>query len=189
MTTLTITENQLRVIQNALDFYARVGIGQMNVITDHPTFENSLYEKLKPKKELEIGDKTNRGEILEINKNYIKTKGNWNGKEEIKTWKDIDNIKLSIDYSIFHQIKDESQKLLNKGRNLLLEKDLLSNGSYGINNPNVDESCRIAHDILQVIRYEFWKNNQNQNNNVVASSVYLTTKDSDKIKCKIDELF
>lgn len=63
MAVLHLTNDQLKLIQTALNFYARVGIGQMNVITEHPTFQKTLYDKLKPNKDLEIGDKTNRGEI------------------------------------------------------------------------------------------------------------------------------
>jgi len=37
MATLKVTEDQLRLIQRALDFYSRVGIGQFDVlkITQH----------------------------------------------------------------------------------------------------------------------------------------------------------
>lgn len=47
MATLTVTNEQLRLIQDALDFYARVGIGQMTVIKDHPTFTRILRDKCK----------------------------------------------------------------------------------------------------------------------------------------------
>ena len=47
MATLTVTNEQLRLIQEALDFYSRVGIGQMTVIKDHPTFTKLLNAMCK----------------------------------------------------------------------------------------------------------------------------------------------
>jgi hypothetical protein len=45
MATITVTNEQLRLIQEALDMYSRIGIGQMIVIKDHPTFEKALRKK------------------------------------------------------------------------------------------------------------------------------------------------
>ena len=47
MATLTVTNEQLRLIQDALDFYSRVGIGQMTAIKDHPTFSKMLKKMCK----------------------------------------------------------------------------------------------------------------------------------------------
>jgi hypothetical protein len=58
MATLTVTNEHLVLIQRALDFYSRVGIGQMWAIKEHPTYERLLREKLRPKKKLEMGDQT-----------------------------------------------------------------------------------------------------------------------------------
>lgn len=188
MATLEVTNEHLKLIQQALDMYSRIGIGQMWVIKDHPTFYNVLRDKLRPKKQLEVGDKTERGTIVEIGEDYIKTSGKWDGEEEIRTWTDIDEIKLSMDYNLYHQIRDEADKILTEGRNKLLQEDMHKHASYSIYNPNeVDESCRVAFDLIQVIRHEFWKNNPNRSSITVDSSVHLNTKDSNKIKCKIDE--
>ena len=94
MAKLELTNDQLQLIQKALDFYSRVGIMQFERILDHPTIDNVIEDKFRPKKELEVGDRTERGEIVEITKKHIKTKGSWGKGEEVKTWKDIDNIKL-----------------------------------------------------------------------------------------------
>ena len=185
MATLELTESQLRLVQDALDLYSRVGIGQMWAIRDHPTFENVLREKLRPKKPLEVGDKTERGEVVEIGKDYIKTKGSWGTGEEIREWKDVEKVKHSIDYTQFHEIRDRGEKVLNEGRNILLQDQIPNNGSYGIFNPQVDESCRVAWDILQVIRHEFWKANSDRSEITVDSSVHLSTEDSHKIKCEL----
>jgi len=185
MATLTITEEQLKLIQTALDFYSRVGIGQMWAIKDHPTYQNVLYDKLRPKKEIEVGDRTERGEVVELGKGYIKTKGSWGNGEEIRTHKDIKNVKLSIDYDLYHQIRDEGEDLLNQGRNKLLQIDLHKNGSYGIFNEQVDDSCRVAFDIIQVIRHEFWKRNP-ERSNTVDSSTTIWTKDGNKVKCQLN---
>ena len=58
MATLEVTNEQLRLIQQALDMYSRIGIGQLWVIKDHPTYYNVLHNKLRPKKEIEVGDET-----------------------------------------------------------------------------------------------------------------------------------
>jgi len=55
-------------------------------------------------------------------------------------------------------------------------------GIWGIYNPKVDETCREAYDILQVIRHEFWKADETRSNITVDSSVHLTTKDAKNIK-------
>ena len=187
MATLEVTNEQLRLIQQALDMYSRIGIGQMWVIKDHPTFYNVLHDKLRPKKQLEVGDRTERGEVVEIGDGWIKTVGQWDGEQKVRTWTDVENVKLSIDHNLYHQIRDEADKILSEGRNKLLQEDLGKNESYGIYNPNeVDESCRVAFDLIQVIRHEFWKNNPNRSTITVDSSVHLSTKESSKIKCKID---
>jgi len=186
MTTLHLTEDQLRLVQNALDFYSRVGIGQMWAILDHPTYENILRDKLRPKKQLEVGDVTERGEVVEIGKDFIKTKGSWGNGEEVKTWNDLESVKLSIDYGTYHEIRDEAERIFNKGRNTALQYSLSDKGSYGIYNSQVDESCRVAFDILKVIRHEFWKLNPNRSEHTVDAYVDTSTKDGSKIKCIIE---
>lgn len=184
MATLTVTNEQLRLIQQALDFYSRVGIGQMWAIKDHPTYEGVLREKLRPKKVIEVGDRTEQGEVVKITKNRIQTKGWWNTKEELR-WFPKEQVKLSIDYKQFHHVRDMGEKVLNSGRNILLQEEIHDNGSYGIHNPNVDESCRVAFDLIQVIRHEFWKSNEDRLDYTVDASVHLHTKDSDKIKVEL----
>jgi hypothetical protein len=184
MPQLTVTDEQLHLIQKALDMYSRIGIGQMWAIKEHPTFENVLRDKLRPKKELEVGDSTERGEIVEIKKKTVKTKGSWGKGEEVREWAK-DDVKLSIDYSQFHNIRDRAERILNQGRNMLLQEELHNNASYGIYNPNVDESCRIAFDIIQVIRHEYWKANPNRSEITVDSHLHLTTKHSNEIKVEL----
>lgn len=184
MATLTVTNEQLRLIQKALDFYSRVGIGQMWAVKEHPTYEGVLRDKLRPKKPIEVGDKTEQGEVIKITKNRIQTKGWWGAKEELR-WFPKEKVKLSIDYEQFHQIRDTAEKILNTGRNMLLQEEISNNGSYGIYNTNVDESCRVAFDIVQVIRHEFWKANEDRVDYTVDASLHLTTKDSNKVKVQL----
>jgi len=187
MATITLNNRQLQLIQRALDMYSRIGIGQMWAIKEHPTFEGILREKLRPKKELEIGDRTEYGEVVEITKKKVKTKGTWNTKEEIREYKK-DEVKLSIDYSAFHDIRDRGEKILNQGRNVLLQDELHDNASYGIYNPNVDESCREAFDIVQVIRHEFWKNNEDRSSITVDSHIHFSSKNNcNNVKVEIDK--
>lgn len=185
MATLKVTNKQLRLIQQALNFYVRVGIGQMNSILDHPTYSQSLQDKLRPQKEIEVGDETERGEVVEIGDGWIKTKGTWGGEEEIRTWK-TEEVKLSVDWTKYHSIQANGLKILNEGRNELLQETLSNTGSYGINNPSVDESCRVAYDIFQVIRHEFWKKEDEKDLFVRASSVLPSTDEVNKIECEVD---
>ena len=186
---IEVTEDQAQIIQRALDFYSRIGIGQMKEILDHPTFERVLYENCIPKKKPEVGDRTSQGEILEIKgkkaliAGSINKKGIWCDKHE---WKLLDEVKLSTDYKKYHDIRGKALKYLTNARNLLLDIDISEHGGYGIFNEQVDDSCRVAYDIIQVLRHEFWKENPKRSSITVDSSVLLRTKDSDKIKVKIE---
>jgi hypothetical protein len=142
MTTIQLTEEQLRLVQDALEMYSRIGIGQFWVIKDHPTFEKMLRRKC-----------TDDGET---------------------------------DYSLYHEIRESADRYLSIGRDTLICDSTLGNhGSFGIFNEKADDSCRVAYDIVQVIRHEFWKRNPNRSENVVMASKMLTTKDSDKIKVEL----
>lgn len=188
---LKLTNEQLRIVQQALDFYSRVGIGQFNAIKDHPTFEAHLHRQFAlGSGPFKVGDRTMRGEVVEIGPKgkWIKTKGHWGNGEEVKKWTDVDKIEYSTDYERYHAVRDAVDNILVQPRNMLYNENSLGrNGSWGIHNPNVDESCRIAFDIIQVIRHEFWKENPKRSNITVDSSVHLNCKDSEKIKCKLQE--
>lgn len=142
MTTLHLTEEQLRIVQKALDFYSRIGIGQFERIKDHPTFERSLANKLIDE--------------------YGKT-----------------------DFTKFHKIREEVDIKMAEARNMLIQENLPPNGGWGIGMPKVDETCKVAYDIVQVIRHEFWKANPERSNLTVDSNVSLLAENSDKILCKL----
>ena len=174
MAKLELSNKQLRLIQTALDLYSRIGILQLEEILRHPTLEQVIADRFRSKKELEVGDDTERGEIVEITKKHIKTKGSWGNGEEIKTWKDIENVKLSTDWSSVHKTRDDASDLLAEVKKLVSGENYGRNASYGIHNKNVDTSCRDAFDIVQVIRHEFWKANPHSSNITVDSSVHIT---------------
>ena len=143
MATLTVTNEQLRLIQQALDFYSRIGIGQLDEIKDHPTFSKYLAEQVK----------------------------------------DVDG---KTDYNRYHAIREQADNAFTQGRNILWNDFSIGrNGSWGIHNPNVDKSCVVAYDLIQVIRHEFWKADPNRSEHTVSSSVLLYTEDGDKIKCEL----
>jgi hypothetical protein len=184
MATISLSDNQLKLIEKALEFYARVGIGQMWAIKDHPSFEKILEEKLRPKKEIELGDQTPMGIVVEISEDTITTEGIWVGVKERRTHRRED-VRLSIDYGEYHSIRDAGEKQLNKGRDILLGENLHDNASFGIHNPKVDDSCREAFDLVQLIRHEFWKRNPHKSFSTVDSSVSLISEDSKKIKIEL----
>lgn len=183
MPCLRLSEKQLRLVQSALDFYSRVGIGQMNVIKEHPTFEGALRNLLRPKKDMEVGDKTEQGEVVKITKNRVQTRGRWGAKEELR-WFPRSEVRHSVDYEKFHLIRDAGDRTLNMGRNMLLGESMPYNGSYGIHSPSVDETCREAFDIVQVIRHEFWKANPNRSDITVDSSIHFIST-GHNVKCEL----
>lgn len=194
MNVLELTDEQIWIVERALDFYSRVGIGQFSVVKDHPTFVNHLRSHFSLKKgPFEIGDQTERGEIVEIDAKgkWIKTKGIWGGKEEIRKWDDVENINYLTDYSKYHREIENAEKILKEARNILISDPTMpKNGSWGIYNSSVDDSCRQAYDMVQVIRHERWKKNPNRSNATVDSSIHFShTKDdsSNKIKCKLSQ--
>ncbi len=194
MNKLELTDEQLWLVERALDFYSRVGIGQFSVIKEHPTFERYLAEVCTPKKEPEVGDRTPQGRILEIkggkaliDGSVSKETGHWC---EEKEWKKLKDVKLSTDYSRYHSIRDSVDEMLTQPRNMLINDPLMTrNGSWGIHNENVDDSCRMSFDIVQVIRHERWKRNPNRNTMTVDSHTHFTHRkdnSSNKIRCIID---
>ena len=187
MAKIELNNDQLRLIQKALDFYSRVGQGNFNEIIEHPTFEKSLHRQFSPNKTFEVGDKTMRGEIVEIDKKgkWIKTKGSWGNGEEVKKWTDLENIMYSPDWEALYAIEENIKRQLNITRNLLYGEEIGLNGFWGIYNEKVDESCREAYNIIQVIRHEFWKQNPSRSNVTVDSSVDSWIKN--KVKVELDE--
>jgi hypothetical protein len=188
MAKIELTNNQLRLIQRALDFYSRVGILQFEEIVRHPTIDNSIDEQFTPKKKLEVGDETMRGEIVEIGKKFIKTKGSWGKGEEIKKWTDIDKIKLSPDWSEIHRLRDQITYHFNHIKCMIDGENQFSNGGHlGIHHKKVDESCREAFDIVQVIRHEFWKADEKRSTITVDSSISLCTS-APQVKVELDTI-
>ena len=192
MNTLHLTDEQLNLVQTALDFYSRIGIGQFDQIKDHPTFEAHLHREFALKtRPFEVGDWTVRGEVVEIgpNEKWIKTKGSWGNGEEIRKWTDVKNIQHSTDYSRYHAVRDAVDTALVYPRNMLYNNhEIGKNGSWGIHHPSVDDSCRMAFDIVQVIRHEKWKRNENRSDSTVDSHIYFTYRkdsSSQQIKCEM----
>jgi len=194
MNKLELTDKQLWLVQEALDFYSRVGIGQFNVIKEHPTFEIYLEDVCRPTKEPEVGDRTPQGKILEIKNGKALIDGSvdkklnrWCDKKE---WKKLKDVKLSTDYSKYHRIRDNVDMMLVQPRNMLINDTTMnSNGSWGIHHPSVDDSCRMAFDIVQVIRHEKWKNNPDRNTMTVDSHTHFTHRKDDtsnKIRCELN---
>ena len=115
MAKIELNNDQLRLIQKVLDFYSRVGQGNFNEIIEHPTFEKSLHRQFSPNKPFEVGDRTMRGEIVEIDKKgkWIKTKGSWGNGEEVKKWTDLENIMYSPDWEALYAIEENIKRQLN----------------------------------------------------------------------------
>jgi hypothetical protein len=183
MATITCTDKELQLIQTALDFYSRVGILQLDRILEHPTVEYLLREQFRPKDVLKVGSQTERGEITKITKKSIWTKGSWGNGEEVRKWDDVENIKLSIDYSKYHAKEDEIKEILSQVNSIIYAKPFSKNMSLGIFNEQVDESCRTAFSIIEKIRHQFWLANPSRSNITVDS----TDGRNNNIIVKLDE--
>ena len=189
--TLECNADQLKLIQKALDFYSRIGIGQFTEIKDHPTFQNHLYKVCAPDKTPEVGDRTPQGNILEIkdgkaliNGSIDKKKKMWCDKPE---WKKLKDVELSTDYGKYHYIRDMADVMFTDARNhLIQDRSTGTHGSWGIYNEKVDESCREAFNMIQVIRHEFWKLNDKRSSATVDSSVDSWIKDKINVVIKKD---
>lgn len=183
----TSLENAI-LIERALEFYSRVGIGQLDVVKDHTTFEKHLSEVCTPKKEIEVGDKTPQGRVEEIQDGKALISGSVkNGMwDEEWEWKKLEDVKLSTDYSKYHALRDQIDILLLEAKKVLTDdKQASIHGGWGIYNPAVDESCRIAFDIQQVLRHERWKLNPGKSSATVDSHVHFSSPFTGEIKCEI----
>lgn len=190
--TIECSKEQLQLMQKALDFYSRIGIGQFKEILDHPTFEKHLYKECTPNKVPEVGDRTPQGEILEIkngkafiNGSIDKKKSIWSDKPE---WKKLEDVKLTTDYDKYHRIRDIAENMLSEARNFLIQDNSIGkNGSWGIYNDKVDETCREAFSMLQVVRHELWKLDPNRSSITVDSSVDSWIKNKINVVIKKDQ--
>jgi hypothetical protein len=195
MNALHLTDEQLMIVQRALDFYSRIGIGQFERIKEHPTFEEFLYKSCTPKKTPEVGDRTPQGEILEIkngkaliNGSVDKKTGHWCSKP---AWKKLKDVKLSTNYTKLHELEKQIDAALVYPRNLLLQDPTLpEHASWGIYNENVHDSCRQAFDIVQVIRHERWKRYPKRSDITVDSHIHFSHRkdnSSNEIRCVMDK--
>lgn len=190
MAKIELNNDQLHLIQRALDLYSRIGILQFWTISEHPSIENIIETRFSSQTPLKVGDQTGRGEIVEIGKNYIKTKGSWGKGEEIREWTDIENVKHSPDWGRIHETRDAIRMLGGGIAHQITGDPIYANGnsSYGIHHPNADDTCRQAFDMIQVIRHEFWKDNENRSTATVDSSINFTSgKGIGTFKVEIDK--
>ena len=186
MAKIELTDKQLRMIQDSLELYSRVGILQHEHILDHPDIDNLLYEKYASAKKLAVGVDTMRGEVVEIGDGYVKTKGSWGNGEEIRTWTDVENIKISPNWNQFHQAKDRIRSLFAEVNRLLLNDPVFpQNASLGGTDPS--RASTKAFDMVQVIRHEWWKINPNRTGMTVDSSINLWSGEP-AIKVELDNI-
>lgn len=193
MTTLELTKEQLHLVQQALELYLRIGIGQLEEVLKHPTFERNLENYFRPPKDPEVGDSTPQGKVLDIKEGKALIAGSvkdgmWNEEHE---WKDLKDVVLSPSYDELHDYQEDIVKDLNKIKEKLYADGVQRHNyysSWGIHHSKVDPSCRMAYDIIQVIRHEFWKQNPNRSEYTVDSGSFFTYEvdnSSHKIKCKV----
>jgi hypothetical protein len=175
--------DQLYVIREALEFYSRIGILQIEELLNHPTIENLLVDQYSPKKEFEIGDQTMQGKIVKLDKNFVWTKGTWGNDEEVRKF-DRSTIKHSPDWNKVHETKDQIRDLSNKLKQLV-HKDLGVNASLGIHSNDAHDTCRTAFDMYQIIRNECWKQKNPEAKSYSRSSYVFLTGDTHDFNVEI----
>lgn len=163
------SEKELYLINKALDFYLRVGAGQFKEIVDHPTFQKFAEDYCRPKRDPQIGDRTNQGEILEIKSKRALINGSIkDGKwSKVPEWKDIKDVKLSTNYDLYHELRRKFEENLCAARDTFTNENLGTRGNWGIFNDNLDNSCVIAFHLYQQIRHELWKSKEEKVNYTV----------------------
>ena len=174
MPTIECTNEQLRIIQFALDFYCRTGILQFETILDHPTVQRCTENKFTSNEPLKIGDQTSYGKIVKITKKFVWTRGTWNGEEQTKRFA-RSQIKQSPNWELVHKTRDTIRNLCQTLK-LLVTGENFGSGGFGIHSDRIDESCKTAFDMVQIIRHEFWKLQKNKPNYTIDASVHLTTE-------------
>lgn len=169
--TINCTEKELYLIASCLEFYTRVGIGQMNAICNHPSFEKIIEGLCTPNRSPIVGDSTPQGKVLEISNGKCLINGSVkNGKWcKDKEWKKIKDVKISPDYSLYHKIMMTLVNELSAARDKAFNKNIGASGNFGIFNKQVDDSCRIAYHLKQEINHELWKNQDNKLNYSISS--------------------
>ena len=174
-------EKTLGLISKALDFYSRVGIGQFKEILDHPTFQTIVEKHFTPEGIPKVGDNTPYGKVVEINDNTFKSRGYWTNKEEIREFP-IHILRHSVNWEEYHDYRDKIEKDLSLIKDKLMFTNFGLRGHLGIYNNDIDDSCRQAFDIHQVIRHEFWKENPNRSDITVDSSIHYSSDKGIKFK-------
>ena len=94
----------------------------------------------------------------------------------------------TIHKHIWENHRDDYHDIGLKVRNILFDMNFGLNGGYSITSNKVDDFARLAQDIIEVIRHEFWKNNPNRSNGTVDSSITLRSNlRPNKIKVSIQQ--
>lgn len=97
--------------------------------------------------------------------------------EDIKADTDIDWAKRGLLSSIAREHIDFLKKVL---------MDCHPSGSHGIYNKDIDNSCRTAWDMQQVIRHQLWSERSDRLESSVASYIGQSDNDNDLIIIKND---
>jgi hypothetical protein len=72
---------------------------------------------------------------------------------------------------------------------LIQDMEMHQHASWGIYNEDVHDTCRIAFDIIQVIRHERWKRNPERSSATVDSHIHFSHRkdnSSDLIQCELE---
>lgn len=192
---IEVTEEQAGLLINVLDNYSRIGTLQFNRIENHPTISNLIEKKCTPiSKKFKVGQTVQvpnklLGTIREIHKDKLTVdvtclnvgaNQKQNTKIELKSY-NIKEVSHTVDWHKYHSMVEDFNNSLEPARCLLYKFNGV-NHSLGIYSKYVDDSCRDAYDMLQIIRNELYKDTDNFSNSL-ASTVVLSGKKGDiKIK-------
>jgi hypothetical protein len=180
MAKIELSNKHLQLIKDALELYSRLSLLQIERILEHPDIENLIESNFRDNTPLKVGDETERGVVVEIGKNLVKTRGIWEGKEEVKTWTDVTCIKKSPDWEKIHILNHDANSII-----AILKNIITQNNTVFVKKTSISNDC---FDMVQIIRHEFWKNNKNKSEHTIDSSILLSNKDNNIFKVDIDQL-
>lgn len=182
---IEMNENQARLLINICDFYGRIGILQWRHILDHPAIDKMMDEFHKPKRDPRVGDSTPQGTILDIKGGKALINGSVKDGMWCKdpAWIPLEEVKLSTNYSQKHFAEKIGIQLLNQVKELNTGE--FGEMSFSIASPEVDDSCRVAFDIQEVIRHELWKQDEKRSRSTVDSNTAHHWGKEPLIKCEV----
>jgi hypothetical protein len=104
MKTINITADQLELLRSALDFYIKIADLQLEEIAFHPAINDILIQRSTRQKQLDIGDSTNLGKVVDLSKEWVWVENSVNNTKVVSRHSRKE-IRLNPDWIKYHKNK------------------------------------------------------------------------------------